>query len=761
MKKLSPLVLLFCFGILTNIAIYGQVPQKMTYQAVVRDQSNAIVSNGPVGVRIGILQGSAFGSTVYAETQAITSNVNGLVTLEIGTGSPIYGRFDTIDWAGGPYFIDVRTDPTGGSNYNSIMGLAEFCSVPYALYAERSGNGGVPGPSGPAGPQGPTGSAATVAIGNTITGTPGSNASVTNVGNSSAAIFEFTIPSGLQGATGATGPQGPTGATGPQGPTGPVGPAATVAVGLTTTGTPGSNAMVTNVGNSSAAIFEFTIPSGVQGATGATGPQGPTGPGGAAATVAVGSTTTGTPGSNAMVTNVGTNNAAIFDFTIPAGATGAQGATGSIGPMGPQGPIGLTGATGPTGLTGPTGAVGPTGPAGPVGPVGPAGADGALTAWSRTGNAGTVATTNFLGTIDNVPFAIKVNNQPSGRIENSGANTFFGYQSGMTNTSNSNSGFGFQALKSNTVGYQNSAFGYQALMNNTSGWNNTALGFVALPSNTTGINNVGIGYSPLLQNTSGSYNIGIGFSAMYHNVSGGSNIGIGYRSLDANTIGNGNTAVGYRAVDDNIDGTYNTGVGFYSMQNNSAGSSNTGCGTFSSTATTSQTESTALGSYSIVNSSNKIRLGNSSVTTIEGQVAYSFPSDAKFKFDVKESVPGLDLINQLRPVSYRFDTKTFDLHLMQLMPDSLQNQLLEGRNYAPSSEIIHSGFLAQEVEAACKTLGYDFDGLHVPDQNNPTDHYSIAYSQFIMPLVKAVQELSAQNEAQSEQIRKLQEMIGN
>ena len=173
------------------------------------------------------------------------------------------------------------------------------------------------------GTPGAQGDAATIAVGTTSTLAPGSSATVANVGTSSAAVFNFGIPAGQTGATGATGSQGPAGN------------AATIAAGTTTTGAPGSSASVTNVGSSSAAVFNFTIPRGDKGETGNTGATGATGSPGTAATIAAGTTTTGAPGSSASVTNSGTSGAAVFDFTIPRGDVGATGATGATGPAGP------------------------------------------------------------------------------------------------------------------------------------------------------------------------------------------------------------------------------------------------------------------------------------------------------------------------------------------------------------------------------------------------------------------------------------------
>jgi hypothetical protein len=135
MKKIYSLLA----AVLISATIFAQSPQKMTYQAVVRDASNALVSGTAVGMRISILQGSATGTAVYVELQFPTSNTNGLVTLEIGNGAVVTGTFASINWANGPYFIKTETDPTGGVAY-TITGTSQLLSVPYALYAASSGN---------------------------------------------------------------------------------------------------------------------------------------------------------------------------------------------------------------------------------------------------------------------------------------------------------------------------------------------------------------------------------------------------------------------------------------------------------------------------------------------------------------------------------------------------------------------------------------------------------------------------------------------
>jgi hypothetical protein len=131
MKKLFTL----CVIIAMTISIAAQSPQKMSYQAVIRNASGVLQANQAVGMRISILQGSETGTPVYVETQSKTTNANGLVTLEIGSGTIVSGTFSGIDWSNGTYFIKTETDPTGGTNY-TITGTSQILSVPYALYSK-------------------------------------------------------------------------------------------------------------------------------------------------------------------------------------------------------------------------------------------------------------------------------------------------------------------------------------------------------------------------------------------------------------------------------------------------------------------------------------------------------------------------------------------------------------------------------------------------------------------------------------------------
>jgi hypothetical protein len=134
-RNYTLLLVLFLFS---SVSILAQTPEKMSYQLVLRDASNTLLTNQQVGIQISILQTTNTGSSVYTETQTATTNINGLLSLEIGTGTSS-DNFNAIDWSAGPYFIKTATDASGGINY-SIIGTSQLMSVPYALYAKTAGN---------------------------------------------------------------------------------------------------------------------------------------------------------------------------------------------------------------------------------------------------------------------------------------------------------------------------------------------------------------------------------------------------------------------------------------------------------------------------------------------------------------------------------------------------------------------------------------------------------------------------------------------
>ncbi len=132
-KKIFTLAII----LISVVSLWAQSPEKMSYQAVVRNSSNALVTSATVGMKISILEGNANGNSIYVETQTPGTNSNGLISLEIGTGTVVSGAFSTIDWADGPYFIKTEIDPIGGTTY-TITGTSQLMSVPYALYAKTA-----------------------------------------------------------------------------------------------------------------------------------------------------------------------------------------------------------------------------------------------------------------------------------------------------------------------------------------------------------------------------------------------------------------------------------------------------------------------------------------------------------------------------------------------------------------------------------------------------------------------------------------------
>lgn len=136
MKKNLALIISFLFF----VCGFAQTPpQKMSYQAIIRNNENVVIKNENVGIQIRIIQGDEFGASVFVERHTVTTNANGLATLEIGGGTVVSGNFATIDWANGPYLLKTELDPTGGTDY-TISGFSQLLSVPYALYAAQGGS---------------------------------------------------------------------------------------------------------------------------------------------------------------------------------------------------------------------------------------------------------------------------------------------------------------------------------------------------------------------------------------------------------------------------------------------------------------------------------------------------------------------------------------------------------------------------------------------------------------------------------------------
>ncbi len=318
-------------------------------------------------------------------------------------------------------------------------------------------------------------------------------------------------------------------------------------------------------------------------------------------------------------------------------------------------------------------------------------------------------------------------------------------QDGTDDDLNTRWGYGAMILNCDPIiKIENTAIGYSTMIN-TCGNKNTGVGANCMIGINTGNYNSALGNSALGSNTTGSSNCAIGYLTMYNNTTGYNNTATGVNSLIQNTTGRWNVAAGIYSLQANTSGQYNTGIGAFSNTSNTTGTYNTGLGYNAGPSTGALTNTTSIGKDATVTVSNKIRLGNASVTVVEGPVSYTV-SDGRFKTNISESdVKGLDFIKKLRPVVYNFDTKKLDAFWRKDQP-ATERKNDDATDFTASTAIRQSGFIAQEVEIAAKEVGYNFNGIHVPE--NGSDNYSLAYGQFVVPLVKAVQELSTQNEEQ-------------
>lgn len=294
-------------------------------------------------------------------------------------------------------------------------------------------------------------------------------------------------------------------------------------------------------------------------------------------------------------------------------------------------------------------------------------------------------------------------------------------------------------------GIKNVAIGCNALYNNTTGYNNVAVGDSSLATCNTGFYNIGIGVRTLKSLTNGNDNIALGRECGAGITTGDYNVGLGYNTYKANTTGAQNVAIGYNSQNANPSGSYNTSVG---------SSTNAVYNTFSNT--------TAIGYSASVTASNQVRLGSTTVESIGGFEDWSNISDSRFKVNVSEDIPGLSFINKLRPVSYNLNMTELNNYLGVNIPEDETLQLALNKK----SEERRTGFLAQEVEQVAETLNFEFSGIDHP--KNDDDLYSLRYAEFVVPLVKAVQELSAEiaqlkkeNETLKEIVNKIEANLTN
>lgn len=333
--------------------------------------------------------------------------------------------------------------------------------------------------------------------------------------------------------------------------------------------------------------------------------------------------------------------------------------------------------------------------------------------------------------------------------ENSGTpntgsyNTFVGAASGWTKTSGDNNTFVGFCAGANTgvvnIGYHNTFIGSNAGGYNTSGNNNVYVGTLAGAYNNQGVNNVIMGNSAglgVISTSNYSSNSYFGHYAGNQTTTGSNNAFMGYMAGRNNSSGAENTANGKDALYSNTTGSSNTALGYQAGYNGATHSQCTFIGS-ASTLTTTRTNVTLLG-YGIVDAQstgdNQVCVGNTSIgaSGLRGAVTWTTYSDARFKTNIKEDVGGLDFILKLKPVTY--NVRPRELHKIWGTPDSVVNKM----NFSETEKEIRIGFLAQDVEKAAKESGFNFPGIDVPRNNKEV--YTLRYVDFIMPMIKGMQE---------------------
>lgn len=300
---------------------------------------------------------------------------------------------------------------------------------------------------------------------------------------------------------------------------------------------------------------------------------------------------------------------------------------------------------------------------------------------------------------------------------------------------NYNTSIGYESIKgggniTENNGNYNVAVGYRVLKDITNGSNNTGVGHNSLYLNSSGEQNTACGSFSLFQNTTGSGNTGIGVIALNLSTTGDDNTAIGKTTLYSNTTGSDNSALGASALAVNITGNENTAIG--SGSGPSAGFFNLN-------------NTTAIGFEAKVANSNQVRVGNSSVTSIGGYAPWSNLSDGRFKRNLKEDIKGIDFIKGLKPVSFNYEIEA----IADKLGENIEND--ENGNKIqtiPSAQIQESrakksgkrqiGFIAQEVEELANSIGFEFSGVERPE--NEQSMYRLRYAEFVVPLVKAIQE---------------------
>lgn len=381
-------------------------------------------------------------------------------------------------------------------------------------------------------------------------------------------------------------------------------------------------------------------------------------------------------------------------------------------------------------------------------------------------------------------------------LESGGYNVYVGQESGYeTDDGSGNTGIGYGALYWNrgnnggtAVGYRsqyhhnstnatdwnyNTSLGAYALEGSTSpgsntGQYNTAVGSYALRLFTTGNRNTATGSFALNQTVTGAYNNAYGVNALYNNTDGNYNTAVGHQALETNTTGDYNVSVGAYALQNaNADGNMNTAVGAFALQNANYGPGNVfttalgynaggGAGNFAQQCTylgawsgqgSNHSNVTCVGYGANSYGNGQVILGNTGTNTYYHNSIGQY-SDSRDKADIRDTIIGLEFIKALRPVDYRWDYRV-DYH--EYDDDHNITTTLEdayARKDGSKKRVrFHHGLIAQEIKEVADAQGVDFAGYQDHKINGGYDILTVSYDELIAPLIKSVQELSAENAA--------------
>lgn len=374
--------------------------------------------------------------------------------------------------------------------------------------------------------------------------------------------------------------------------------------------------------------------------------------------------------------------------------------------------------------------------------------------------------------------ALFMNGTDASQAEHATCNTAVGSMAQYANTTgNGNTSAGRMSLAGNTTGNYNTINGVKTMHSNTTGSSNTAIGIASLYYNTTGSGNTANGFGVLYNINEGSYNTVGGMFSSFSITTGSQNTALGYYSLSPNITGNGNISIGQQSLATNVTGNYNTAIGIYALGYTNS-DYNTGAG-FNSGGGYAFNQGTCMGAYAYpeanslanclamgidarVDASNKYVIGKWSVTSIGGYANWTTFSDGRFKKNVLDNAPGLAFINRLNPVTYTLDLQALSDHFTQ----NEKSEMFQDRPWTIKTNedsekgvMVYTGLIAQEVLEAALQSGYDFSGVDPP--GNETDLYRLRYEEFVVPLVKAIQELDQRKDANIKAIQELKKRIEN